>query len=149
MQDPSDDIVPSDGPPRKKKRKERIHNQPQFQCICSWDDCDGIFLALKKKSLDDDPWTETPILFNKISTSLKQQCLKHSIFHHFGIKGKVLSQILNQSLFVVRRHHWPRELLRLSAKGNISNLIFRHTLKQLTRQRDTVDSWQSAISIMS
>jgi hypothetical protein len=131
MHEPSDNIVPADGPPRKKQRKKSIHNQPQFQCICSWDDCDGIYSALKNKPPDDDPWTENPIQFNKRSTSVKQQCLKHSIFHHFGIKGKESSQILNQSVFLVRRHHWPRELLRLSAKGNISDLVYRHTLKTI------------------
>ncbi len=131
MQELSDDIVPSDGPPKKKQKNKSTNNQPQFQCICSWDDCDGIYSALKNKFPDDDPWTETLIIFNKRSQSHKQQCLKHSIFHHFGIKEKVSSQILNQSLFVVRRHHWPRELLCLSAKGNISDLIFRHTLKTI------------------
>jgi hypothetical protein len=106
--------------------------QPQFQCICCWDDCVGIYSALKKKLPDDDPWTEPPILFYKRRTSLKYQCLKYSIFHHFGIKGEVAAEILNQSLFVVSRHHWPRELLRLSAKGgNISDLVFRHTLKTI------------------
>jgi hypothetical protein len=50
MQEPLDSIVPSDGPaPRKKPRIKSTNNQPQLQCICSWDDCNGIHLALKNK----------------------------------------------------------------------------------------------------
>jgi hypothetical protein len=129
MQEPSKYILPSDEPPRKKSKNQSTQ---QIQCICSWDDCDSIYEALKKRLPDDDPWAGNRIQLDKRRISLKYQCLKQSVFHHFGIKGRgECSQILQQCLFVVRRHHWPRELLHLSDKGNITDLVFRHSLKTI------------------
>jgi hypothetical protein len=125
------DIGRTDGPVEKKARLGVINKQPQFQCICSWEDCYDIYSALTTKLRDDDPWTGNPIVFDKRNNSAKVQCLKHSIFHHLGIKPAESIKILNQSLFVVRRHHWPRELLRLSLNGNISDLIFRENLRTI------------------
>jgi hypothetical protein len=131
MQEPFEYVGPSDDRPPKKKSRNIITSKQQIQCICSWDDCDNIYDALKKRLPDDDPWAGNPIQFHKRRASLKYRCLKQSIFHHFGIKGGECSQILQQSLFVVRRHHWPRELLRLSEKGSMANLVFRHSLKTI------------------